>query len=64
MSKCPYNDFVECSESCRVAGRTRQMNLALRAGLYWFDGATKFAATCEAQPWMCARLAAAKQGQR
>lgn len=63
MSKCPYNASVECNKEFQQNELTRQLNLALRSGMYWFN-TTPQGVTCAVKHWQCARLLAANQVQR
>ena len=59
MAQCPYNESIECDNKSRNAEFTRQLNIVLRSGGFWFDSANK-SPDCRAKSGMCTRLAAEK----
>lgn len=63
MPKCPYNETVECDKDFQQTELTRQLNIALQSGMYWFSTINP-GVSCTVKHWQCARLAAQKQIQR
>lgn len=63
MSKCPYNDAIECSADCRHTEFLRQLNIDLRSGDSYFDLA-KIHTECGVRYWHCMRLMSEKQAVR
>lgn len=53
MSKCPYNNSVECDKAHRDAELRRQMAIALLSGAFWIRPVD---AACPAQSWQCSRV--------
>lgn len=63
MPKCPYNETVECDKDFQQAELTRQLNIALQSGAFWF-GQNKNNNGCSAKTQFCTRLnAAIRQAQ-
>lgn len=60
MSKCPYNDSVECDKEFQDTEFKRQLNIVIRGGGYWLHSAPA-GVDCRAQERMCCRLATQKQ---
>lgn len=54
MPKCSFDKTIECSQDYRSAETTRQMNLVLRSGAYWFR--TTEQNECGARAYMCPRF--------
>ncbi|MDE5615724.1 MAG: hypothetical protein K2I81_02740 [Alphaproteobacteria bacterium] len=60
MSKCPYNNSVECDKSFMSAEFMRQLNIVIRSGGFWLH-TPPAGSDCRAQSRMCMRLVAQKQ---
>lgn len=60
MSKCPYNETVECDQKSRDDEFMRQLNIVMRSGAFWFNDANQ-SPECRAKRCMCWRLSQPNQ---